>query len=140
MPIGSIPNGQPTILSVGDTSALGTEVGAVTGWSAPQQRTTDTRKYYGNTPSVVTQGPSVDTWTVNCDLTSGDTGQQYIIDKYRTGLAFFIGYADANGNGEYQQVRASQVQPQGQNPDSANTTSYAFGGIADRVDIGSGPG
>jgi hypothetical protein len=140
MPIGTIPGGQATILAVGATSALGTEVGAVTGWSAPMQRTTDTRKYYGNTPSVVTVGPSVDTWTVNCDLTSGDTGQQFIIAQYNASTAFFIGYVDANGNGEYQQVRASQLQPQGQNPDSANTTSYAFGGIATRVAIGAGPG
>ena len=140
MAIGEVLSGQGTILSVGDTSALGTEVGGLTGWSAPQNRNQSERKYYGNTPTKVIPGVSVDTWTLTCDLTSGDDGQRYIIAKYRSGAAFFIGYADEDGNGEYQEVRASQVQPQGQNPDDPNTTSYAFGGISARVDIGDGPG
>lgn len=139
MPIGEILSGQGTILAVGDTSSLGTEVGGLTGWSAPQNRNQSQRKYYGNTPTKVIPGVSVDTWTLNCDLTSADDGQRYIIGKYRSGAAFFIGYVDENGNGEYQEVKASQVAPQGQNPDDPNTTTYAFGGIADRVDIGSGP-
>lgn len=140
MPIGDVLPGQGTILAVGDTSALGTEVGGLTGWSAPQAKNKSERKYYGNTPSKVIYGPSVDTWSLNADLTSGDTGQRYVIGKYRSGLAFFIGYADESGNGEYQQVTAGGVSPQGQNPDEPNTSTYEFGGIADRVDIGTGPG
>ena len=140
MPLGDVLPGQGTILAVGDTSSLGTEVGGLTGWSAPQARNRTTRKYYGNTPTQVVYGPSEDTWTLNCDLTSADDGQRYVIGKFRSGDSFFIGYVDENGNGEYQQVRSGGVSPQGQNPDNPNQTTYEFGGIADRVDIGTGPG
>lgn len=140
MPIGDVLPGQGTILAVGDTSALGTEVGGLTGWSAPQAKNKSTRKYYGNTPAKIIYGPSEDTWSLNCDLTSGDTGQKYIIAKFRSGDPFFIGYADENGDGEYQQVTSGGVAPQGQNPDDPNTTTYEFGGLATRVDIGAGPG
>jgi hypothetical protein len=140
MPIGDVLPGQATILAVGDTSALGTEVGGLTGWSAPQTKGKSTRKYDGNTPTKIIYGPSEDTWSLNCDLTSGDTGQQYVIAKYLSGLPFFIGYADANGNGQVQQVTAGASSPQGSNPDEPNTVTYEFGGIEARANIGSGQG
>lgn len=140
MPIGDILDGKDTQVFVGDTAPPATEVGGLTSWSAPRRRNVQFRKYYGTTPTTTIVGKSEDTWQLGCDLTSGDTGQQYVIAKFISGDSFYVSFVDADGNGRYQQVKASGDEPQGQNPDNPNQATYSFGGVADPVDVGTGPG
>ena len=139
MALGEVLEGQGTTLFVGESAPPATEVGAVISWSHPQRRNTQQRKYYGNTPTKTITGPSEDTWTFECDLTSADDGQRMIIDAYKNGTEIYVGYTDSEGNGEYQKVRTSATDRGGRNPDDPNSATYEFGGIEDPVDIGSGP-
>lgn len=140
MALGDILEGKDTVLYVGDTAPPATEVGAGVSWSAPRKKSTTTRKYYGNTPTKTITGKSEDTWQFQCDLTSGDDGQQLIISHYVDGLEFYVGFVDSAGNGRYQKVRVSGEQPSGSNPDNPNSATYDFGGTEDPVDIGAGVG
>lgn len=137
---GDVLPGAETLIKVGATAPPTTEVGGLRGWSAPRRRNQTLRKYYGNTPTKTIVGPPEDTWQLDCDLTSDDDGQRYIIARFGDAVEFFISFVDEAGNGKYQKVRASGDEPSGANPDEPNVSRYSFGGTEDPVDIGAGPG
>jgi hypothetical protein len=137
MAFGTVPQGIDVVLKVG-TSSADTLVGGLNVWQYQGQRQTTERDYYDDYPSLTTVGPASRTITLSGDYAVNDDGQAILKAAFDAGSEIFFSTAPDGTNGEAIQVRVSQYQVGGPNPQGPPSLSVTLNQADDPTDISGG--